>query len=95
MTNSRVIFADEIQPGTVILERCSGRMCTRPATNHHEDRPHEFTVLRRRISEGVVNAIVLDEDGEQQPWGMSGNITVRVRLGTLETHKTEQGPVVT
>lgn len=91
-TDTRVIFADELQAGTVVIQDC-GIGCTALATKHHPGTPHEFTVLRaRRGDDRVVNAIVLDEDGGQQPWARNPEIAIRIRVATVPESTMEERP---
>ena len=87
LADTRLIFSDELRDGMTVLSECGGMspitahaLCTVEATTHPgHGHYHELTVIRLR-GEHVRNAIVVDEDGNQQPFYCLANETLRVRL---------------
>lgn len=76
----RIIFADELTMGNVILDACTGVIGCASATTHEPGvRIHERTVLRARTRDGLTSAIVLDEDGNQQPYQTNSINPVAIR----------------
>lgn len=90
---TQVVFADTLAKGSVIVEQCEGRsfngtylLCTTEATTHRSGEAHHLAVSDLRVANGSVNAIVVDEDGEQQPWHVAANRAVRVVASTPTNH---------
>lgn len=84
-TETRLIFANELVPGSVIVQECeigkiSGRvLCEVDATVHGV--PHVLTVQRLRYGMGA-SAIVSNEDGVEQFWSKGGNGVVAVTVAS-------------
>jgi hypothetical protein len=75
----RAVFANELRPGDVVLEKCfSDRGCGTQATSHHKGVDHELTLLRVRDNDVTISAVADDEDGEQQPFSRNKNTVVRI-----------------
>jgi hypothetical protein len=78
-TATRVIFADNLARGSVLVDECRGLTCFISATRHCGT-PHERTVLDLRTRGDDVIGIVVDEDGEQQRLHYGTWATVRIRV---------------
>lgn len=83
-----VVFADTVTVGMVIVEKCGVVVeqssnpfpsCQTTATTHRPGAVHRLTVLDlRNPSRYFINAVVTDEDGNQQPWTCGGYRPIRV-----------------
>lgn len=78
LERSRVVFAEELVPGSVVLEPCSGTSCSN-GTTHQRGSFHELTILRLR-GRSFITAVTVDEDGNQQGFETGRSRTVRVRF---------------
>ena len=78
LERSRVVFGNELAPGAVVLEWCSGKYC-RTGSTHRRGSFHELTILRLR-GRSFITAVTIDEDGNQQPFEVGGSNPVRVRF---------------
>jgi hypothetical protein len=81
-TGTRVIFADSLVRGSVLVDDCPKTMCLVRAT-HHRGTPHERTVLDLRVRGDFVSGVVVDEDGEQQRLSYGTWATVRIRVSPV------------
>lgn len=76
-----MVFADELTEGMVLVDRCGGYQdsfskglvldCRIDATSHGSGKTHQRVIHRLRRPErgmGLPSAVVVDEDGNQQPW---------------------------
>jgi hypothetical protein len=80
-TPTRLVFTNELVPGSVIVQPCEGhyrggQLKCDVETTIHGDR-HMLTVQRVRSNPNAC-AIVLTEDGVESPWQMGGNGVVRI-----------------
>lgn len=75
---TRVIFADELSPGQVLLPCSVGVPCKSPGPDH-EAESLGVVVLRVRHTDGSVVAIV-DDSGEQRELEYGPNATLRVSV---------------
>jgi hypothetical protein len=84
--DTRLIFPDELEPGTAIIEKCAGSEHCEFGSTHEPGRRHELTVLRKRAQPGGpgTSAIVIDEDGQQLPWSQADCLPVRILAAEAE-----------
>jgi hypothetical protein len=83
-TGTRVIYAEHVVAGSVLIDNCHPGACFVRATTH-TGKPHERTVLDVRVIPATqyVSGILVDEDGEQQPLGYATWAVVRIRLSDV------------
>lgn len=84
-TDTRLIFANELAAGAVIVQKCdgyysSGRRRCEVEAYVHGDTPHLLTVQRVRVGMGAC-AMVVNEDGIKQAWQEGGNAVITVQAG--------------
>jgi hypothetical protein len=79
LERSRVVFGDELVPGSVVLEPCTGKYCQK-GTTHQLGSFHELTIHRLRKDAVMIRAVTVDEDGNQHGLEVLKAEPVRVKF---------------